>query len=54
MIEGAKILKEYKMPQMVIDICNQHHGTTLMKFFYFKAKERNPEVTEADFRYPGT
>ena len=52
-IEGAKILKEYKMPQMVIDICNQHHGTTLMKFFYFKAKERNPEVTEADFRYPG-
>lgn len=52
-IEGAKILKEYKMPQMVIDICYQHHGTTLMKFFYIKAKERNPETTEADFRYPG-
>ncbi|WP_407855462.1 HD family phosphohydrolase [Enterococcus hailinensis] len=52
-IEGAKILKEYKMPQMVIDICYQHHGTTLMKFFYFKAKERNPEITEAEFRYPG-
>ena len=26
------------MPQMVIDICRQHHGTTLMKFFYVKAK----------------
>ena len=52
-IEGAKILKEYKMPQMVIDICYQHHGTTLMKFFYFKAKERNPDTTEAEFRYPG-
>jgi putative nucleotidyltransferase with HDIG domain len=52
-IEGAKILKKYKMPQMVIDICYQHHGTTLMKFFYFKAKERNPETTEAEFRYPG-
>ena len=32
------------MPQMVIDICRQHHGTTLMKFFYVKAKERNPEI----------
>ncbi|GCF93484.1 HDIG domain-containing protein [Enterococcus florum] len=52
-IEGAKILEEYKMPKMVIDICYQHHGTTLMKFFYMKAKERNPEITEAEFRYPG-
>jgi len=52
-LDGAKILEEYNMPQMVIDICRQHHGTTLMKFFYIKAKERNPEVQEADFRYPG-
>ncbi|MDT2784597.1 HDIG domain-containing protein [Enterococcus asini] len=51
--DGAKILEDYKMPRMVVDICYQHHGTTLMKFFYAKAKERNPEVTEADFRYPG-
>ncbi|MGO2697588.1 MAG: HD family phosphohydrolase, partial [Enterococcus faecalis] len=43
----------YNMPQMVIDICRQHHGTTLMKFFYVKAKERNPEIKESDFRYPG-
>lgn len=51
--DGAKVLEEYKMPKMVIDICYQHHGTTLMKYFYAKAKERNPEVTEAEFRYPG-
>lgn len=51
--DGAQILAREKMPQMVIDICNQHHGTTLMKFFYVKAKERDPKVTEADFRYPG-
>ncbi|EMF0077118.1 HDIG domain-containing protein [Enterococcus hirae] len=51
--DGAKILEEYGMPQMVIDICRQHHGTTLMKYFYIKAKERNPEVTEEQFRYPG-
>ncbi|EPH93780.1 MULTISPECIES: HD family phosphohydrolase [unclassified Enterococcus] len=51
--DGAKILEEYKMPKMVIDICRQHHGTTLMRYFYVKAKERNPEVTEQQFRYPG-
>ena len=52
-IDGAKILEQYHMPQMVIDICNQHHGTTLMKFFYVKAKERNPQTKESDYRYPG-
>lgn len=52
-IDGAVILEDYHMPEMVIDICRQHHGTTLMKFFYVKAKERNPEIAEADFRYPG-
>lgn len=52
-IDGAKILEDYHMPEMVIDICRQHHGTTLMKFFYVKAKERNSEISESDFRYPG-
>lgn len=52
-LDGAKILEEHKMPQRVIDICYQHHGTTLMRYFYVKAKERNPDTTEAEFRYPG-
>lgn len=52
-LDGAKILEENKMPQMVVDICRQHHGTTLMKYFYVKAKERNPNVSEEEFRYPG-
>ncbi len=52
-IDGAKILEQYHMPQMVIDICNQHHGTTLMKFFYVKAKERDPQTRESDYRYSG-
>ncbi|WP_414840255.1 HD family phosphohydrolase [Carnobacterium sp. TMP28] len=51
--EGVKILKEAKMPQSIIDICAQHHGTTLMKFFYIKAKELDETVQESDFRYPG-
>lgn len=52
-IDGAALLEEKNMPQMVIDICRQHHGTTLMKFFYVKAQERNPDVTESEYRYPG-
>ncbi len=51
--EGAKILEKEHMPQTVIDICRQHHGTTLMRYFYVKAEERDPDVKEADFRYPG-
>ncbi|WP_099221188.1 HD family phosphohydrolase [Listeria costaricensis] len=51
--DGAEILKENHMPQPIIDIAAQHHGTTLLKYFYYKEKETNPEVTEAEFRYPG-
>ena len=51
--EGVKMLEEAKMPQSIIDICAQHHGTTLMKFFYVKAKEHDDTVKESDFRYPG-
>ena len=51
--EGIRILKEAKMPQSIIDICAQHHGTTLMRFFYIKAKELDETVQESDFRYPG-
>ncbi|MEG0285165.1 MAG: HDIG domain-containing protein [Vagococcus sp.] len=51
--EGVKILEEAEMPQFVIDVCQQHHGTTLMKYFYVKEQERNSETIEESFRYPG-
>ncbi|MFS7259837.1 HD family phosphohydrolase [Carnobacterium divergens] len=51
--EGVKMLEEAKLPKGIVDICAQHHGTTLMKFFYVKAKEANQDVLESDFRYPG-
>lgn len=52
-VEGAEVLKEYKLPQEIIDITKQHHGTTLLKYFYYKEKEQNPEVNEKLFRYAG-
>ncbi|CAM3947530.1 HD family phosphohydrolase [Lederbergia lenta] len=51
--DGAAELKKHKMPKEIIDIAEQHHGTTLLKFFFFKAKEENENVSEKDFRYPG-
>lgn len=51
--DGADMLKKHKMPKEIIDIAEQHHGTTLLKFFYHKAKQNSGEVKEADYRYPG-
>ena len=51
--DGVKILRKYKMPREIVDIAEQHHGTTLLKFFYHKAKEAGEDVKEEDFRYPG-
>ncbi|WP_330948612.1 HD family phosphohydrolase [Virgibacillus sp. MG-45] len=51
--DGADMLKKYKLPREIIDIAMQHHGTSLLKFFYYKEKEQNPDVLEADYRYPG-
>jgi membrane-associated HD superfamily phosphohydrolase len=39
----------------VIDIIQQHHGTSLITYFYQKAKELQPfvSIAEEDYRYPG-
>ncbi|MGM8214146.1 HD family phosphohydrolase [Bacillaceae bacterium W0354] len=50
---GANLLREYALPQEIIDVAEQHHGTTLLKFFYYKAKEKDPNVKESSFRYKG-
>ncbi|AWE09226.1 phosphohydrolase [Lysinibacillus sp. 2017] len=51
--DGAELLRKHKMPQEIIDICLQHHGTSLLKFFLFKAKEEGKQLDESVFRYPG-
>jgi len=51
--DGAKMLKNHKMPKEIIDIALQHHGKSLLKFFYYKQKENDDTVNEMDFRYPG-
>ncbi len=54
--DGLEMAKEYNLPKVIRDIIAQHHGTTLVKYFYYKMKnspEGGEEVKEADFRYPG-
>jgi len=53
--DGVDFAKEYKLPERVIDIIEQHHGTSLVRFFYGKALEgeRADTVNEDDFRYEG-
>ncbi|MDH5160167.1 HD family phosphohydrolase [Heyndrickxia oleronia] len=51
--DGALMLKKHKLPKEIVDIAEQHHGTTLLKYFYYKAKEENDHIDEMDYRYPG-
>jgi putative nucleotidyltransferase with HDIG domain len=53
--EGVDLAHEHKLPASVIEIIQQHHGTSLISFFYQKAKELQPfvAVAEDDYRYPG-
>jgi len=52
--EGAKILKGYRMPQILIDVAKEHQGTMPIKYFYHKAsKMTDGELDIEEFSYPG-
>jgi hypothetical protein len=57
--DGVDMLKGHNIPKPIRDIAEQHHGTTSLKFFYYKAVKQaeeqgiEPAFTEDDFRYPG-
>lgn len=54
--DGLELAKEYKLPEIIQDIIIQHHGTTLVKYFYYTLKNSsdNPdEIKEEDFKYSG-
>ena len=54
--DGLELAKEYDVPTIVTDMIAQHHGTTLVKYFYYTLKNNseNPDlIKEDDFRYPG-
>jgi len=53
--DGVEMAEKYKIPLAIRDIIAQHHGTTLVAYFYHKAKknDRGESVKQEDFRYSG-
>ncbi|MBU3142428.1 HD family phosphohydrolase [Clostridium sp. CF012] len=54
--DGIDLAKEHKIPMAIQDIIGQHHGTTLVKYFYVTMKNSSDtpdDIKEEDFRYQG-
>ena len=53
--DGVALAKKYNIPDSIIDFIKMHHGKSLVKYFYLKYKEENPNntISEEDFKYPG-
>lgn len=51
--QGAALAKDYKIPEIVAAGIREHHGTTLIQYFYAKAMDTGIAVDQDDFRYNG-
>ena len=50
---GVEIAKKYKLPKEIIAAIKEHHGTSIIKYFYVEAYKENPNVDISLFTYPG-
>lgn len=55
--DGADLARQHDLPEPIIDFIEQHHGTTLVEYFYRRASEQRgadaSDVPESSYRYPG-
>jgi len=55
--DGLELARKYRLPKVIRDGIVQHHGTSLVRYFYHQAsktaEENNTQVDEVNFRYPG-
>ena len=57
--DGADLARQHHLPQAIVDLIEQHHGTTRVGFFYERATQQQQsdpnagEVDESTYRYPG-
>lgn len=57
--EGVELARAYHLPERVIDFIPEHHGTTLIKYFYVQALKKaesegsDEVISEDEYRYPG-
>ncbi len=38
--EGVELARKFKLPRVIIDVIRQHHGTSLIQFFYYQAQQK--------------
>src|SRR5690606_32710772 len=55
-----ELAREYGLPPVIVHFIQQHHGTTLIEYFYHQAVQQkdqrtpdHPDVSETQYRYPG-
>ena len=51
--EGMALARQYGIDKLIVDCIEQHHGTSLIHYFYHRALEQDKEITSENFRYPG-
>jgi len=54
--DGLELAKIYRLPRVIVDIIAEHHGTSLIAYFYRKAlmeRREKGSIEEVSFRYPG-
>lgn len=51
--DGVELLQEYRLPRELERFVLEHHGTTILSYFYKRALEATPSLDELNFRYPG-
>jgi putative nucleotidyltransferase with HDIG domain len=51
--DGLELLREFKLPRELAPYVAEHHGTTVLSYFYKRALEDASNIDELNFRYPG-
>ena len=51
--DGLELARSARLPQVIADFIDMHHGDRLVSYFYHKACQRGEDAVEADFRYQG-
>lgn len=52
--QGVERARAMRLPKKVIDIIAEHHGNSIISYFYNEAKKTDENVNPEDFMYPGT
>ena len=52
-VDGVKLAKKFKIPEIVYQGIIEHHGNAVLRYFYEKEKLVNPSVSKEEFRHLG-